>query len=277
VSYSITDVDGGAANTDSGVITVQVNANINVSPPTTTPRVLANSTGNLIDLTDSIAAGGEAITVSITSNPHTSLLGTNPPQDRGDVSIGACPNDSNRICAIYEPPRATISHFGSIRVGSDDTFVYRACLQGTAICDSATVTVEIGGQFPFAPVATLLRSDTCFSCHQGSTPLDGASWNVPAQNSSDKTMWCQVRTKVGVAQALVPQPPSDAGDVGRALVNTGTPNQSLLYLKPQGLSNHEGSQLLDPSDAGELATLNAILNWIGEGGAFTSGTDQSCP
>jgi mono/diheme cytochrome c family protein len=268
VNYSITDFDGGPANTDSGVITVTVAATITAND-LPSESVNANTASNQIELTGLIAAQGQAVVVSIVSIPATSLVGTLGM--RGTVSIVPCTGNPQNSCASYSPPIATISRFGGTAVGSPDTFEYQACFSAQPTnCDSGTVTVQINGQFPFAPVATMLENN-CVACHANPGIVQpGSVWTL-ASGATEKEAWCAV--------ALPNQAGSEAGglysgDSLRTMINPADPPESLLNLKPSAALNHG----IVPQ--GPLLTadeLTAIRNWIGEGGAFTSGPSQTCP
>ncbi len=249
-TYRITDVDGGVENSDTGTITVTVNATITAND--FAEPVDANTTNNLIVLSSAIAAQSQPFTVSLVGNGTTPVGGT--------VAVIDC--GSNR-CARYTPPAATITVFGTTRIVDPDTFVYRACFADQpATCDDGTVTVEIRGTAAFLPVADLMRG-LCSGCHGGTTPPLGAVWSLPdAANATDKRAWCAVRFQNGLDEPVADTP----------LVNTANPEASLLYRKPQTLDLHP--------DIGLTAIdVAPILEWIREGGAFTSDIDngQTCP
>jgi mono/diheme cytochrome c family protein len=245
VTYRITDVDGGAENSDTGTITVAVNALITANPVSAT--VAANTLNNQIVLSTAVASLSQPFTVNVVGNGTTTAGGT--------VTVVNC--GANR-CAQYTPPAATITTFGPTRITAPDTFVYRACFADQpGNCSDGTVSVDIGGTAPFSTVATIMKGN-CLSCHSPAPPA-GASWGLPNGAASDKQAWCAVRFQNGVDEA-VGSPP---------LVNPANPAASLLYRKPQGLDGH----------VLELTATNAlpILNWIREGGAFTGGGSQTCP
>jgi len=248
VTYRITDVDGGVENSDAGTISVTVNASITANNIPAT--VNANTSNNQIVLNSAIAAQSQPVTVSLVGTGATTIGGT--------VTVIDC--GSNR-CARYTPPAARITIFGSTRIAGADTFEYRACFAAQpATCDNGTVVVEIAGSAnaAFSTVATIMRDGPCLGCHSPVPPF-GAVWSLPDSNATDKQAWCAVRFQSGVDEPVANTP----------LVNTGNPAASLLYRKPQGLDGH----------AFMLTEANAapILNWIREGGAFTSGTSQTCP
>jgi len=252
VTYRITDVDGGVENSDAATITVTVNASIAANDLLTT--VSANSSNNPIVLNGSIAAQSQAVSVSLTGLGTTTAGGT--------VSIVACGTD---LCAQYTPPAATITIFGTTRIIDADTFGYRACFADQpATCDNGTVSVEVAGSAnaAFSTVADFMRG-TCSTstCHGNVMPPAGAAWNLPdAGNSTDEQAWCAVRFKNGIAEPVGTPP----------LVNPADPTASLLYRKPRGAAPPHVRYLSD-----EQALL--ILNWISEGGAFTSGATPTCP
>jgi hypothetical protein len=196
-------------------------------------------------LSTAIAAQSQPVTISLVGGVTTA---------GGTVALIDC--GSNR-CARYTPPSATITTFEGIQIANADTFVYRACFAAQpATCDDGTVTVDITGTAGFSTVANIMRG-TCIGCH--AIPQAGASWSlVNGVNSTDKEAWCAVRFKTGVAEAGDPP-----------LVNPANPAASLLYLKPQGASGHDGSL--------NATAAAPILNWIREGGFLTSEASQTCP
>jgi hypothetical protein len=249
VTYRITDVDGGLENSDTATITVAVNASITANdvPATVSP----NTSNNSIVLSSAVAAQAQAFTLSVIGNGTTAAGGT--------VALIDC---GNNRCARYTPPAATITLFGATRIAAADTFAYRACFAGQpANCDDGTVSVDIAGSAnaAFSTVADILRG-VCYSCHGSAGPPAGAVWNLPSATANDKQAWCAVRFKDGIDEPVGTPP----------LVNTADPTASLLYRKPRGL---------DPLHTEYLTATAAlpILNWIREGGAFTSGTSQTCP
>ena len=271
IQYTLTDVDNTAADKSSGVITVNVGATITARAPLTPPRVEPNLNNQEIDLSDLITAQGQPVTVSISSSPHTSLVGTNiglapPLENRGDVTVAPCTGNAVHTCALYSPPAHTITHFGTIAVNSSDSFQYRACFTDQpTTCSEATVTVEIGGHQSFTVVVNALTTptSTClFGCHEN--PQTGASWTLPSRSSA-KAAWCAIRFAAGDTDGGL-----YASDAGQLLVNPGNPGASLLYLKPTNVVPHGGG------DTG-ITIRPEILAWINEGGSYTGGSDQTCP
>jgi hypothetical protein len=269
VNYRITDTD---SDFDDGIITVNVAATITANPlqaPQAPQQIFANSTGNEIDLTDLIAAQGEDVVVTIVSTP----------EQRGTVSVAPCSDDAARDCAIYAPPTATISRFDGVSVGAPDQFDYRACFANQlSTCDTATVTVQIDGRFAFAPVATRLET-SCVGCHSNPAIVTpGSVWTL-ASGAAEKEAWCAVARPDLTGSE---DGGRYAGDSAFQMINPASPASSLLYLKPVDTVPPEpdlphGPTGTTKSLTSEVADIAKILGWIGEGGAFTSASDQTCP
>jgi hypothetical protein len=259
LSYEITDVDG-----DTAVGSIDINV-LTIGASDLFAAASANTSVE-IDVSGSVVSSDGEFEVFLVSGPTLDgTLGTK----------GAASCSLQGICN-YDPPTATITRFaGGVPLNRDgvdigpDSFVYKACLVAQPmVCDSGTASIHIDGQSPFAPVADLVKNN-CTSCHQTAQP--GAVWLLAeGAAASERDVWCAVAlpTLTGSeAGGLYP------GDGLRTMINPASPQESLLYVKPNAIGVSHGGGDRNVSDE----MLDAILNWIREGGAYTADASQNCP
>jgi hypothetical protein len=247
-----------------------------------------------IDLTDAISAQGRQYTVSILAQPTlegTDLRRTPAVSNKGSATAQECSTSiptARRFCALYTPPKATITVSQANVLRGPDTFRYEVCVTANNMttCEDNQVSVPIGaGAQDFAEVKNLIKTNSCLTgCH--SNTQSGAVWNMPAvspapEHPTSTEAWCALRkAPLGEKGLFTGALTGDQNvDPQKFLVNVDSPADSLLYTKPQTTQagapvSHNGGSIIVVSPT----TWAPVLKWISEGGDFTDGpAPTNCP
>jgi hypothetical protein len=182
--------------------------------------------------------------------------------------------------ATYRPPPGRMSQFRSgaanlvtfTRSGEPihDRFTYTVRYRDDPTTfASAQVTVPIEGDASDNVSFQSLYADpqsandwdgNCATCHSDANAYPAFKWYIEA---SARNTYCRLRASADS---------NTAPNFDNAYVNLDDPGDSALYLKPRGELEHQGTSI-----AVGTSVLHArILQWIREGGNYTSAANQDC-